>query len=432
MPKPYTIYRSGPSPEAPETPGSAGEGQAPPRGPRQRTARSSRRPQRRRRVLLLLIATIVALAITAGAAVALLHPFGVGKETAAGAPRVRRSTSAGVKPTSSSPSPSVAATAANPPAVTVVGGGDVIGDRNVRNVLAQYGSGLFRGIAPFFKKADFGFVNLETPLTHRGDPQSWKDVVFKGDPRLAPAMASSGINVVTLANNHGGDQGDVGILDSITYTRRAGISLVGAGKNLAAAQRAAVLEKNGAKVAFLGFTDVLPPGYPATATSPGTSPGRANLNAVKRAIGAGAKRADYTFVAWHWNLEFTTAPSWLESSEGKAAIDAGADVVFAHHPHVLQGVQAYHGGLIFYSLGDLVFDNVSGPMAQTILARTKVSPKAIDATLIPVQIAGSGIPSVATGADGLSILRRVKTYSASLGTTVRIRGGKGYVHVNRR
>ena len=63
-----------------------------------------------------------------------------------------------------------------------------------------------------------------------------------------------------------------------------------------------------------------------------------------------AHRSDFVVVAWHWNQEYTTAPGWLQRSEGKAAINAGADIVFAHHPHVLQGVQAYHGGLICWSL----------------------------------------------------------------------------------
>jgi poly-gamma-glutamate capsule biosynthesis protein CapA/YwtB (metallophosphatase superfamily) len=176
---------------------------------------------------------------------------------------------------------------------------------------------------------------------------------------------------------------------------------------------------------------VLPVGYPATSTSPGTSPGRANINAVKNAIRAAAKKADYVFVGWHWNFEYKRAPSYLESSEGKAAVDAGADIVFAHHPHLLDGVQAYHGGLICYSLGNLVFSGFSGETAQTVLVRAKVTPHAIDAQLIPVITSSSGVPTVATGSTGLSILRRVKSMSAALGTNVKIAHNRGYVHVKR-
>lgn len=426
--KPYTLYKSDSA------------GQYPPRGSR------LRRLERRRRRHGLLIATLAVIGVAAAAVAAggwgatsfgwatanTRQPSGA---SGAGLASLAGSASGSPAPTASAVAtgdPSPAATVSPEPlSITVTGGGDVIGDRAVRTVLAQQGAGLFEDIAPIFAESDFGFVNLETPLTTGGEPQAWKDVVLKGDPRLAAAMAESGINVVTLANNHAGDQGDTGLLETLRHCQQNGIAVVGAGKNLAGAQRGAILKSDGANAAFLGFTDVLPLGYAATTMSPGTSPGRSDIGAVTRAIQTAAAKADFTFVAWHWNLEFTTAPSSLESGEGRAAIDAGADVVFAHHPHVLQGVEAYHGGLICYSLGDLVFDNCTGPMAQTILVTTKVSRTEIEATLTPVQIASSGQPFVATGANGLSILTRVKTCSAALGTIVRISGGQGHVTVRR-
>lgn len=304
-------------------------------------------------------------------------------------------------------------------------------DGSVRTVLGQGRSILFEDIAPVFAAGDFGFVNLENPLTNGGEIQTWKDVVLKGDPRLAAALAASDINVVTLANNHSGDLGDSGLLDTIEICRKAGVTSVGAGENLAAAQQAAVLGQGEAKAAFLGFSDVLPEGYAATSASPGISPGRTSSDAVRKAIRNAARRADFVFVAWHWNLEYTTAPSALEQSEGQAAIDAGADVVFGHHPHVLQGVQAYNGGLICYSLGNLVFGGYTESRAQTVLVSADVSESRIVATLTPVQIASTGKPSPAAGANGLSILRRVKRYSAALGTSVKIAGGKGVVTIDR-
>ena len=181
----------------------------------------------------------------------------------------------------------------------------------------------------------------------------------------------------------------------------------------------------------IGFTDVVPVGYPATSTSPGTAPGRSDVAAVKRAVSQAAERADYVVVAWHWNFEFTTEPSALELSEGKAAIDAGADLVIAHHPHVLQGIQRYNGGLIFYSLGDLVFDGCSGPMAETVVVKLAVNAERIEAKLIPAALAYDGTPSRARGEQADEILSRVKTYSAELGTKVRLDDGLGFVTVKR-
>ena len=427
--KPYTVYRS--------EDGAAAEAAPPPRPPAPPLSGGGRPPRRGRRRrrggLLLLVITLAALAALAAVALATLRPFGGGTSATAStsAPQSALADTGGSSPTATpslSPTP---AAAAGPAPVTVTAGGDVIGGFGVSGVVGSMGSGLFHGIAPFFESSDFGFVNLESPLTNGGDPQGWKDVVIKGNPALAPAMGKSGINVVTMANNHAGDMGDSGLIDSFRYCEKAGITVVGAGKNLKTAQAGALLKTDGATTAFLGFSDVLPIGYPATSGSPGTSPGRADITAVKASIRAAAKKADYVFVGWHWNFEYKRAPSYLESSEGKAAVDAGADIVFAHHPHLLDGVQAYHGGLIFYSLGNLVFSGFSGETAQTVLVKAKVTPHAIDAKLIPVQVSGSGVPTVATGSTGLSILQRVKSLSAALGTSVKISANRGYVHVKR-
>ncbi len=315
---------------------------------------------------------------------------------------------------------------------TLTAGGDVLGDRSIRSVMDAHGpAGPFRKVTAFFEASDFGLVNLETPLTDDGSPQTWKDVVFKGDPRLAKGLSQAGINVVTLANNHAMDQGASGLLDTLRWLRKHDVAACGAGKDLDDAYAPRVLETDGVEVAFLGFTDVVPVGYPATASSPGTTPGRSDVTAMKRAVARAAKRSDYVVVSWHWNFEFTTAPTTLELTEGKAAIDAGADLVIAHHPHVLQGIQAYHGGLIAYSLGDLVFDHCSGAMAETVLIKAEVNAKRIEAKLIPVALAYDGTPTRVRGAQAASILDRVQSYSAALGTKVVIRNDLGYITVKR-
>jgi len=428
--KPYTRYRAG---DAAYGGGSSGG-----RPPSDRHGPGRRKRRRGGGLLLLLIVLALVAAAAAGvAAAAGWGPFS-SKDKSADAASPAATVAATQIPAASpstadtSPSASPSPTPSAAPTFTVTAGGDTMGGFGVSSVVASMGSSLFKSIAPTFKKSDFGFVNLESPLTTGGDPQGWKDVVIKGNPALAPAMAKSGINVVTMANNHAGDMGDSGLLDSIRYCKQNGITVVGAGKDLKQARRGSVLTtKDGAKVAFLGFSDVLPAGYPATSTSPGTSPGRADLSAVKAAIKAAKKRADYVIVGWHWNFEYKRAPSYLEESEGKAAIDAGADIVFAHHPHLLDGVEAYHGGLIFYSLGNLVFSGFSGETAETILVRAKVSADGIDAQLVPVVGGGSGVPSLATGSEADSILQRFKGFSAALDTKVKISDGKGYVHLKR-
>jgi poly-gamma-glutamate synthesis protein (capsule biosynthesis protein) len=433
-PAPYTVYRSEADGGTPQQEGRLLTNAE--RAARRAEARDRRRARRRRLTASLAASLLVAVAVLAGLVLSALGVLGDRPAEAEPTASGSAASPAALLPSSGSspapsPSPSPSATPA-PPTVTVTGGGDVIGGFSVEPVLEREGAELLAGVAPLFQKSDFGFVNLESPLTAGGDPQSWKDVVIKGDPALAEAMAASGINVVTMANNHAGDQGDSGLLDSIRLCKKQGIAVVGAGKDLETAMAGRVLTTDdGDEVAFLGYTDVLPVGYPATPTSAGIAPGRADLGAVKDAIRRADRRSDFVVVGWHWNFEYKRAPSSLEESEGKAAVDAGADLVLAHHPHLLDGVQAYHGGLIVYSLGNLVFSGFSGETAETILIRTRLSPRRLQATLVPVLISNAGVPSRARGADAERILQRVKGFSADLGTKVTIRDEKGYVYVTR-
>jgi poly-gamma-glutamate synthesis protein (capsule biosynthesis protein) len=445
--KPYTTYRAGDQDPSGAgglsdswsgggLPGDGGSssGGRPPYDRRQRD-RGRRRRRRSGGLLLLIVLLLIAAAAAGVAAVAGLGPFaGDDGANASGASPIAetRASSTPASAAEASPSPTPSPTPSVAPSFSVTAGGDTMSGFGVSGVVGSMGSALFKSIAPTFEKSDFGFVNLESPLTTGGDAQGWKDVVIKGNPALAPAMAKSGINVVTMANNHAGDMGDSGLLDSLEYCEDNEITVVGAGKNLKKAMSGAVLETDdGVKVAFLGFTDVLPVGYPATSSSPGIAPGRADLGAVKAAIKAAKKKADFVIVGWHWNFEYKRAPSSLELNEGHAAIDAGADIVFAHHPHLLDGVEEYNDGLIFYSLGNLVFSGFSGETAETVLVRAKVSDDGIDAQLVPVVGGGSGVPSVVKGAQAESILQRFKGFSSALDTNVKIADGKGYVHVKR-
>jgi poly-gamma-glutamate capsule biosynthesis protein CapA/YwtB (metallophosphatase superfamily) len=428
--KPYTLYRAhdGAQPGDASGPGAVGAGARPPRG-RQPSRRERRRRLRRRR-LLAAAGLVVVLALVAAltlSAIGLLRHKQTGGD-AKGGQAVTGAAAAGA----AHPSPSAAALQKPHARFTITAGGDVIGGFALAAQFHRSGAAVLAHIAPYFKKSDFGFVNLESPLTDAGDPQTWKDVVIKGDPALAPALAESGVNVVNMANNHAGDQGDSGMLDTFAAVKAQHITLVGAGVDLAQARAGRIRKTTrGLKVGFLGFTDVLPVGYPATATSPGVSPGRADLGAATAAISAAARRAPFVIVAWHWNLEYKTAPTSLETSEGHAAIDAGADIVFAHHPHVLDGVERYHGGLIFYSLGNLAFSGFAGTGAETILVQASVTKRRIRARLVPVLISPLGVPSVATGSDAARILGRVKSLSAALGTVVTIRGDYGWVRAPR-
>ncbi len=404
-----------------------------------RNARSTARPEAPRtrtsgRVVALVIAAAALTILAAVALASALEPGRGGGHAAqpgssAASPTSRsvaaRSTQA---VTSGSAVAATSSTLAAAPAVSIVSGGDTIGDRGVKAYLAIHGAdAVFAGIAPTLRAADAAWVNLESPLTGTSDPFPGKDVHFQGDPRLAAGLANAGIDVVNMANNHAVDQSQAGLLESIRRVKAAGVKVVGAGKNAAAARQPAIVQTSrGATIGFLGWTDIIWPGYEA-GSGPGVATARTDMSQVTRAIRRLKVRVDYVVVCFHWGVEYTDRPIAAQVSEAHAAIDAGADMVIGHHPHVLQGAQLYKGHFIIYSLGDLVFDHYSLATGQTVLVSAVLSPRGVKVTLIPVFASSSGIPAIATGAAGRAILLHMQQLSSSLGTKLKISGDRAYV-----
>jgi poly-gamma-glutamate capsule biosynthesis protein CapA/YwtB (metallophosphatase superfamily) len=367
----------------------------------------------------------------AAVAAAFLIPLPDDQQTAGassgGTPRVSPSPSDGgsISPSSSaSPSPSSSPSPTTLPAVTVCAGGDVMGAWGVDAAIRAHGADyVMHGIKPVLSAADFAFFNLESPLSNLGSPQLWKDVYFRGNPALAGAIARAGVDVVGMANNHCLDYKAPALLDTIRRMNSLGVKVCGAGANATAAYRFAYVTRGGVTVAFMQWTDIMPPGYAATATSPGAAvgPGWSAYNTMtkfKAMIRAAKQKADYVVVALHWGVEGTHYPIAMQVAQGRAAIDAGADLVMSHHPHFLQGIEKYHGGLIMYSFGDLVFPPRSLPAAQTVLMTSKITRTSIVATMVPVILDGQGVPRIAHGSMAASILTQLRTYSAARGTRI--------------
>ena len=154
---------------------------------------------------------------------------------------------------------------------------------------------------------------------------------------------------------------------------------------------------------------------------------------MKRAIRTLAGKVDYVVVGYHWGIEYEHYPNAsLQTAEAHAAIDAGADLVIGHHPHVLQGIETYKRRLIAYSLGDLVFDHYSVATGQTVLVDAVLTPKGVNATLVPVYASSGGIPAVQRGAGATTILSLVRQYSKALGTDVVIRGDVATVRAGKK
>jgi poly-gamma-glutamate synthesis protein (capsule biosynthesis protein) len=232
-------------------------------------------------------------------------------------------------------------------------------------MIARFGPGYpWTSVGPLTSKADIAFANLECAVSLRGSPQP-KKFVFRGRPGAVRAMSRrGGIDVVSLANNHAGDYGDTALLDTLRYLREAGIASFGAGASEQLAYRPRIIRRLGLRVAFVGFSTILPFEFRALGQNPGTAwgfPAR-----VRSAVRRARRRADVVVAAFHWGTERATRESAAQRALAGVALRAGATAVIGSHPHVLQPIRRLpRRRLVAYSLGNFVFSASSPVTART-------------------------------------------------------------------
>jgi len=389
-----------------------------------RATRQQRRKRARRRGIVAL-ALVAAIALATGIAVARAVSEPARSDAASAS-----TPSSAIGTAVASPSPSAPA---GPAPVRVISGGDVMTDRGPKAYAKAHGTdAVLAGIARVLGKGDATWVNLEGPLTTIGTPWPAKTYIFRGPPGMAPALRRAGVDIVTLGNNHAVDYGRSALKDSIKTLEDARVQVVGAGRDLADAREPAIITtESGATIGFLAWNDAWWPGFVATGSRAGVAEAFNAVGRMKRDIRALAKKVDYVVVGYHWGIEHEHYPIAQQTGEAHAAIDAGADLVIGHHPHVLQGIETYKRRIIFYSLGDLVFDHYSVETGQTVLVDATLTPRGVTARLVPAYASSQGIPKVQHGVDGRTILKLVKEYSAPLDTSIRIDGDIGYVRAGK-
>ena len=228
--------------------------------------------------------------------------------------------------------------------------------------------------------ADVRFAQVERVYSEKGALQ-----VHSGGhhSRVKPGMASvfddCGFDVVSVASNHAMDWGPDALLDSIDVFRKKGMQVVGAGKDLREARQPAYVEKNGVRVAFLGYCSVLREGYAAGPKSAGVAPLRAHtyydqhdyqagvpprvvtipyeedLAAMVDDIKEAKKSAHAVVLSLHWGIHFI--PRMIadyQVTAAKAAFAAGADLILGHHAHVPKAIGVHDGKVCFYSMSNFI------------------------------------------------------------------------------
>lgn len=307
-------------------------------------------------------------------------------------------TPAPVETIAADPSPSRTPSPTRDPdwSLTVAAVGDIMLSRSVAHAVTEADpAGPFRYVRDQLAVADLTIGNLECALSERGPPEP-KSYTFRGPPLAAEGLARAGFDALGLANNHSLDYGPDALADTRTALTANGIAAPGAGDDAAEAAAPAIVERGGVRIAVLAFSDIAPDSGSNWAAGP-DRPGLAwaEPDAVAAAVTAARAGADAVVVLFHFGIEGSNTATDTQRYLARMAIDAGALLVLGSHPHVLQEVEEYGGGLIAYSLGNFVFDgfeDVPGGNDSAILNVTLGAGGVREWQLVPVRIGYDGLP----------------------------------------
>lgn len=211
----------------------------------------------------------------------------------------------------------------------------------------------FAGVADLLTGADLTIGNLECVIATVGEkvPKAYN---FRCHPQNVPLLARY-FDAVSVANNHSGDYGKEAFAEQLRLLKEGGVPYFGGGMNLAEAHSPLILERNGLKIALLGYNEIELRTYEAGAESPGLA--WSVDEQVTQDIKEAREKADLVVVYPHWGLEYHSAQSERQQYLARQMLAAGADLVVGSHPHVTQPVAVEEGHLIAFSLGNFVFDD---------------------------------------------------------------------------
>lgn len=329
----------------------------------------------------------------------------------------------------------------------------LVGDTNIQYRVNP--GDAFSLVLPTLKNADILFGQLEGPFSPPSKDPTNPDIPHKAgwthsEPRMVEAIVTAGFAAVGCAGNvtygAGVVQSSLKTLDS------AGIGHCGAGLNLAAAHQPAIVEQKGVRIGFLSYTSVFwPVGHAAspdsagvatikahTAYQPGpralempgappkviTYPDPEEIDRMKEDIRALRKQVELVILSCHWGVSGSESIVEYQRTIAREAIEEGADLVFGHHPHVVQGIEIWKGKPIFYSTGNFTFDwelmreNVDGLLIRCIVSGGRIS----KVFFVPVRRNQDGLVEILSPVEGFGkkIVDKAQALSSSMDTVFHV------------
>lgn len=302
-----------------------------------------------------------------------------------------------------------------------------------------------------FGRADIVFTDLETALQApgAGAPTRQPLLLHAAPLEVLDSLQALGVNTLATANNHAWDLGSAGVAAALAPLKARGLTFAGTGIDLSTAAAPAYRTTPHGTVALIAFASGgVSAGAAATSARPGVNELRRdalgfNAEDLARILGAvrqATAKADLVILYQHnhlWEPNNADTPPW-QKDLARLAIDAGAGVFVSHGAPLLQGIELYRGRPIFYDLGDFIFqsrttdDRYGASALEGVIAECEFSGgRFVRAELTPIVLAptgpsdAAGRPSLAKGAQGSAILRRMADLSSTNGAIVKIDGLRG-------
>ena len=273
----------------------------------------------------------------------------------------------------------------------------------------------FASVQPLLSRADIAFCNLETTLTGGGAAVAKRHVINSA-PENLDYLTEAGFTVTNVANNHVLDRGEPACLQLIQLLRSKGIEVVGlrredpTGSSRSGRATPVILSRKGIRIGLLGYADY---GFGGTVLMP------LRERIAVADVAELRRQADCVIVSLHWGYEYTEWPSPEQRRFARTLIDVGASMIIGHHPHVVQGIEEYKGGLIAYSLGNFQFRIALGDgllsTGTGILLRVKRSSQGqLSYEALPTHVSASGEVELIPAGGATSVWARLTELSAGL------------------
>ncbi len=255
--------------------------------------------------------------------------------------------------------------------------GDLMLDRGVRIDIEKNGTDYpFEEVKKIFKTSDATIANFECTACDTSFIPSNKKFTFRTKPEWLSSLHKNGITHVSLANNHSSDYGEEGIKETANNLKQYGINYVGYSSDKNSSCSPVIIKRNTNNVAIFSASFLRQDSISFICNG--------NVYLLSERIKTFKEsHPDYlVIICLHWGIEMRLIPTPDQVKQAHLLINAGADAIIGHHPHVVQTIELYQGRYIFYSIGNFIFDNNHSPANQGIFTSFSI----LNGKIEPVQI----------------------------------------------